>query len=538
MNLNIDRLVTRCQVPKGSVTAWQSLDRLAREQFPLECRREILAHLPAQPEVIRIRRLLIQLRVSGQFDGQRLARAWSEAFARALLAAINSSKPENEVVQARTRTEWLARFVLDVLSGSALSRWEYEEFNEALRLGAANCVLTVLSHEPWEIVHVLLLVDDRKRLDQLLLLFDDLALEKLFSLLAHEIDEETSEPTVDDLLKIGALVTSQTSTRVGLATRQRALSIFLALSRTRAVGSDRVITPRLVLHALMALDALLELNQSLPPESWFHALAPESLARREGPSLHPMVLELVAKVWTLAAEMGAKVQNQKLDSLSQLLFELSPLPVITSSAAEKRAHWVSSECAGVLLLVGLLDRLGWVQRIRTSSVGLRIESRATNFCLAALALRLLGPSPESDRLDPGLLLFAGWPEPASADLAGLRKFLMTLSEIEQEELVDLLTDSEERKLASGWITTFDHLANDLIREFSSRLRGFRDAKPSFVIKTFISQPGRIFIDDKRILVILQSNPFHIALHISSMDEAVESVSWLAGRRLDFQLQDL
>jgi hypothetical protein len=541
MNLNIDKFVTRCQVPKRLVATWQGVDRVVRERFPIECHREVSAHLPEPSRVIRIRRLLIRLQLSGQFDGERLARAWSEAFARALLAAINSpGDSENGVVQARTRAEWLARFISDVISGSAAARWEYEEFKEALRLGTADCVLTVLSREPWEIVSVLLLLDDRKRFDPFLWLFDDFRLEKLFSLLASVNDEETNEPTVDDLLTIGALVISQSNTRGRLATRQRALRIFLALSRTRKVDRDRVLPPRLVLHALMTFDALVELTQSLPPESWFQVLAPESLARRQHPSLHPVVLDVIAKVWALATQMDPGVHSQKLDLLSQLLFELSPVPVIKSTSGEKGAHWVSSECAGLLLLAGLIERLGWVQRIRISSLGSRLESRALNYCLAALAVRLLGQSPESERLDPGLLLFAGWPEPASVDLTGFCNFLVSLSETEQNDLLDLLTDTEENHKGrfGDWRATFDCLAGVLTREFSSRVRGFRKANAAFVIKTFFSQPGRIFIDDKRILVILQANPFHIALHISSMDESVESVSWLGGRRLEFQLEGL
>jgi hypothetical protein len=89
-----------------------------------------------------------------------------------------------------------------------------------------------------------------------------------------------------------------------------------------------------------------------------------------------------------------------------------------------------------------------------------------------------------------------------------------------------------------WETTFDCLAAGLTREFAERVRGFRKAAAAYVIKTFFRQPGRICIEDKRILVILQNNPFHIALHISGMDESVESVSWLGDRRLEFRLEGL
>jgi len=542
MSINIGKFMTRCRVPRRHQAVGSMANEIVRQRFAGECSRQLSLMPPFKANVVRIRRLAVQLKIiTTKLDEETITRTWVDAFIKELLTALSTTRAAgDEIVRADTKAEWLARFISDVLSGSAGARWEYEEFKEPLQLGAADCVLTVLSYEPWEIVSVLLLLDDCKRFDQFLWLFDDFRLEKLFSLLASVNDEETNEPTVDDLLTIGALVISQSSTRGRLATRQRALRIFLALSRTRNVDRDRVLTPRLVLHALMTFDALVELTQSLPPESWFQVLAPESLARRQRPTLHPVVLEVIAKVWALATQMDPGVHSQKLNLLSQLLFELSPVPVIKSTSGEKGAHWVSSECAGLLLLAGLIERLGWVQRIRISSLGSRLESRALNYCLAALAVRLLGQSPESERLDPGLLLFAGWPEPASVDLTGFCNFLVSLSETEQNDLLDSLTDTEENDKGrfGDWRATFDCLAGVLTREFSSRVRGFRKAKPSFVIKTFFSQLGRIFIDDKRILVILQANPFHIALHISSMDESVESVSWLGGRRLEFQLEGL
>jgi hypothetical protein len=46
------------------------------------------------------------------------------------------------------------------------------------------------------------------------------------------------------------------------------------------------------------------------------------------------------------------------------------------------------------------------------------------------------------------------------------------------------------------------------------------------------------IDDERIHVTLQPNPFHVALHLSGVDEPVDSVTWLDNRRLQFQLEGL
>ncbi len=538
MSIEIGRFITQCKASSRAKISKGLLEDVVRQRFANECAVQLNSQPAFHSQVIRIHQLTVRLSVTAdELEFDTLARALAAAFLRQLFTTVGSPNTAGaEVVHARTRAEWLARFIADVFSGSAAGRWEYEEFQEALQLGTSGCVLSVLSEEPWESVPVLLLLDESKRLDPLLTVFDDLAFEKLFALIAGTTGNETSEPAVEDLLAIGALAASP-GRRGVLDSRPRALRIFLELSRTREPIRDRALTPRIVFHALMTLDALAELTQSLPYESWFQALAPEALARRTAPRLHPVVLEVVAKIWTMATLTNDKVGNQKLEELARLILEFNPLPAVDRSG-EKRARWVSSECAGLLLLAGLLDRLGWVQRIRVSPFGMRLESRAVNFCLLTLALKVLGQSAETERLDPGVLIFSGWAQPEFADLGAFRSFLNSLSESEQRDLVDLLTDDEPTKSFVNWHTTFDHLAAIMIREFAGRLRGFHQANPEFLVKTFFKRPGRIFIDDQIIRVVLEPNPFHIALRISSMDEPVDSVSWLGGRRLEFQLEGL
>jgi hypothetical protein len=41
-----------------------------------------------------------------------------------------------------------------------------------------------------------------------------------------------------------------------------------------------------------------------------------------------------------------------------------------------------------------------------------------------------------------------------------------------------------------------------------------------------------------ISVVLAPSPYHVALHISGMDDPLPSVSWMGGRRLEFHLLGL
>jgi hypothetical protein len=541
MSITIGKFVSRFSVPRRAQVSSDFVDRLIRRNFVLECSQQ-LRHLPAPPaQVIRIRRLALKVRITaGKLDEEKVAAVLAAEFLRLLLARLKSSVTErDQIVVSSTRTEWLAKFISDLVSGSAATRWEYDEFADLIQLGTAEAVVTVLQREPAELVPVLLLLDAEGRLEQLLLLLGDLALEQLFVSIATTSGESYTEPAVDDLLTVGALATSHSTVKGILATRRRALRLFLALSKLNQFTGGRGWTPRRILHLLMTLDVLVETTPAREPAMWLKQLSPEAL-QQSGRSLNPVVLALLEQVCSLASQAGDQVHDHKLTSLTQVLDELTPFTNEKRAARGKDYSWLSSDCAGLLLLVSLLDRLGWPLRILQTSLGLTHGPRAITFCLAGLGLRLMGHSLEANRLEPGICVFAGWTEPASADLASYRAFLSFVSDAERLELLKALDLAKEIDIDAcrDWETTFDCLAAGLTREFAERVRGFRKAAAAYVIKTFFRQPGRICIEDKRILVILQNNPFHIALHISGMDESVESVSWLGHRRLDFQLEGL
>jgi hypothetical protein len=48
----------------------------------------------------------------------------------------------------------------------------------------------------------------------------------------------------------------------------------------------------------------------------------------------------------------------------------------------------------------------------------------------------------------------------------------------------------------------------------------------------------VLVEDKRLLVVLDANPWAVALHISGADEALEGVEWLGRRPVEFVLEGL
>jgi hypothetical protein len=258
MNLTISSFKTRCRVPRRAHFTHEFVERVVRQGFVSECKRQLSLLPDGERAVIRIRRLPLQLKVaSTNLTEENLARVWAAEFLRALSVALASGRADNnEIVRAETRTEWLAKFISDLISGSASTQWEYEEFAYLFRLGTVEAVVAVLQREPAEILPVLLLLEAKGRLEQLLLLLGDLALEQLFVSIAKAAGERHMELTVDDLLTIGALATSHSPVSGILATRRRALRLFLALSKLTQAPIRPGWTPRLVLSVLVTLDVL------------------------------------------------------------------------------------------------------------------------------------------------------------------------------------------------------------------------------------------------------------------------------------------
>jgi hypothetical protein len=541
MSITIDKFVTRCRVPPQHRAVGSLANHIVRERFAAECSRRLNSLPASESKVIRIRRLPLQLKVSAaHLNEQEITRVWVDAFIKQLLVALNGAPvSEKEILIASSRTEWLARFIFDLMSGTAASQWEYEEFADVLKLGTVDAVLTTLQREPIEIIPVLLLLQNQRRLDRLLMLFGDFAYEQLFAIIARSQIRKELEPTIADLLAVGELAKSESPAAGVLATRRRALLIFLELAKSNETTDTSYWSPRRVLYALIALDTLINVSQTLPPEMWESQLTPQFLART-GRSLNPTIFALFEQIRLLAAERTQHVREQKLVPLLRLVRNLA-MDVISNTDLQKPSYWVSGDCVGFLLLAGLIDRFRWPQHILESELGRTWGNRAVVSFLAGLAQHLLGKDPDDRDLDPGVAVFAGWLKPASADVHVVQTILSSATNEDRANLIralDLSPGNDGSIALADWTTTFDYLSNQIVREFASRVRGFRKATPAFIVNTFLKQAGRICIDDKRILVILQPNPFHVALHISSMDEPVESVSWLENRRLEFQLEGL
>ena len=540
MSLTIERFVTRCQVPRNLNLARSLLDQVV-SKVPAQCARQLDQRWMARPDIIRIRRLPVRLRVSSaQLGDGQLAGAWAEAFAREICAALAQPTGAMDVVRAESRAGWLATVIADVMAGIAVSRWEYSEFHDAFAPGAAETTLALLLREPSEMLETLDLLESAGTLERLLRLWDDSMLEQLFVAMAAGVSSsKESRIDLEFLLSVAETASSRASpvSRSRLASRGFALHQFLLLRRKlRPAAAAVPHSPQQVLHALTTLAVLVEFGA---PDA-FDLPEIEVIQARTGRSVDPAVASLLAEIRGLALRNHVPSETGWLARMSELLERLRPMiSTVGSTNPLQPVSWVSSECAGLLLLARLLERLDWPEKLRDSALANTDGPRLVTCVLAGLGLSVLNRFEESaSRVDTGIALFAGWlGEP---DWAGFRRFLASTTPTDRNEILTAFNAESEslNKLSENWAATFDYLARRIIREFASRIRGFRQASRAFVVKHFLELPGRVRVEEKRLVVILEPSPLGVALHLAGMDDPVETVSWLGGRRVEFQLDCL
>jgi hypothetical protein len=211
------------------------------------------------------------------------------------------------------------------------------------------------------------------------------------------------------------------------------------------------------------------------------------------------------------------------------------LKIPTPPAKPLQVHWISSDWCGLFFLSSTLDRLGWLAAWGQLP---DFQAGGVSCLVAGLALAIAGRfDPAVPSLDPAIALFAGFTQ--EPDLAHARRVFREFPiAVRLRVLRAALPHEEVDEAAESWQGTFEPLAETLLRTFSSRIRGFRQATRKGVVRSFIARPGRVRIEPDRLVVFLAPSPYNVALHISGMDDPVDSSMWLGGQRIEFQLGDM
>jgi hypothetical protein len=177
---------------------------------------------------------------------------------------------------------------------------------------------------------------------------------------------------------------------------------------------------------------------------------------------------------------------------------------------------------GLMLLTGTVLRLDWWRRLIPSG------GRAFRHILHGVACAIAGqPLDRREPADPAAALFAG--VTGEYDRMGFRSFLART----EPSLLDAVGAG-----APTWPEAFSRAADLLLLEYLSRIRGFRRSTARFARDNFVHRPGTAWMEDASILVSIAPNSWSPALHLSGMDQPIDSAPWQAPRRLEFRLEGL
>jgi len=563
VTLTIDKLCVRGKIPRRSNVDRTLIDR-AREEFVVECGRQLNQPWPIRARVARIRRLRVRVNIPAtQLRPDTLAKAWTAAFLRELFAALTDLNG-NEILQFESRAEYLAGAIKVLLDGATAQRWAYEEFEDLFDVGTPEAVLTLFEREHSEPIPILLILEDRGLLDRLLAIWNGASLERFFSLIASQTGDKSL--SIEDLIIVAQLLFDDGSCEMGpagdpnLVEGKVALRFFLGSARKSDCRTAQSISPQIISQALRIIRALLDLFKSkgIRWRSLADGAGQPGDSILSGPAIdiRTMIVAADGENRTASAELldrlrliaGPRIQENLLIEFTNIIAAgnierrstfaelLEQLALATGAESSPEARWKSTDCAGLFLLIGVLDELGWEDRLTGSSLEATYGPRLLTYVLAGVASAVLNRFTEEPAyLDAGMALFSGWIDQPSLD--GLRGFLASGSVERRRDLLrELLGEETIEECSISWLSCFEALGNHLIQEFTKHIRCFGKPSRSFVVKNFVALPGRIRIEETRLVVMFDSSPLHVVIHLSGLDDPIERVGWLGGRRIAFQAE--
>ncbi len=539
MTLTIHKLTTRCRSPKSVTRPGALVDDVTRGMLASTLGAQLGPSLDRFAPVTRLKELRVRLKIpAGNLNAATLANAWARGFTQALHQAL--AHPPGGIAMPWRRYESDAAYKAAMLHHIATKGlnvcWEFPELEAWRGSSPTEAALGLLLKDPKLTAEITAQLHDRGWLEPLLALWDELSLERMIRTVA---DDALKSPglSVEALIELG-----QAAAAAGGLRREWAFA-----GRRQAIRLWMRLYPRLPLrgvwHGLRLLQRFLEvpallmirdpalLMDAIPFPPWCEAIVraggiPSATANLSvnGSVSATERLSAVSNPASSRAGAASSTLLSVLDGLRPLV--PSSVKSISAGREDVTLTWVNSDCAGILLLLSIVRRLDLWRLIRNPVFARCGGPRALSFFLAGIGMTLLKRWSFSDSIEPAVALFAGiFSEP---DLAGMRLFF---SEANVSAVADFVQ-------AETWEEALDRAATELSQAFAARVRGFRHASREAVVKQFIRIRGRVLVEKTRLLVVLEPSPFAVALHLSSMDEALERVEWLGDRRVEFVLEGL
>jgi hypothetical protein len=513
--LTVNKLSTRCRAPRSLEGSRALVEEVTHGQLASELHAQLGPSLDRLPAVVRLNRLTVKVRVSARnMTRLKLASVWARAFAFSLHQAMARPAGDGAIGLRRhvSEAEYRARMMHQAASNGMSGGWEFPELNHMRGLTPAQAALNILLDTPELVAEIIAQLHLQDSLERLLLMWDEADLEAVMRAVARD-ESHIVGLTVENLIEIaGAAWAGKALPRSVSVGRREAITLWTQLGRRLPL--------RALWHGLRLLRTLVErpglLRSDVP---W---LTTNSFPNWCG--------DLVGKLAAgpAADDRAPGIKRVGVDLLVILDGLRAQLPAVaaTSHHASEAESWLASDCAGIFLMLSVVRRLDLWRLSRCAEFSRFGGPRALSFLLAGLGMMLLKPWKIGEPLDPAAAMFAGiFAEP---DRGGMKHFF---SQAKVSALADFV-------VAEHWPDALQSMAGELTRSFAARVHGFRNASRQAVLKQFLRIPGRILLEDNRLLVVLEPSPCSVALHMSSMDAALESVEWLGKRRVEFTLQGL
>jgi hypothetical protein len=518
-------LRTRYLVARGHPSPERLQARL--DEAAGDALRETLANLltthvdPADDTIWLIRQLEIDVSMNTAWDRNQLGRVWAQRIALALLETFSAGPDDGNVKRFRSRSDYVACFLSDLVVGQAWSRWYYRTFDGLRALPISAAVRTIVVRDP--VVGF----------DALLALPADVLVRVLSTLTPHDarwiaraVPEAGTTIAPLDALGLVLHAYEQLHGDTGLSGDARSmLRLILESIRVRPEHSGETVTKSA--YALITL-VRIAISQPRIVQQIRRAITQSGLAglytvvsAADAEALTPLChadTKWFARVESLLAVTHIPASSQ--DDASDVDIRATPfggafllLPMLLSSPVETLVETLASE---------------WPECRKTSAVSL--------LRLLVLAKCLGGSSLPRLMLDPVMRdLFQIDPSLSLTDVA---EWLSTLAPRYRPEIRAMgLTKNDARYLAfplfvretSSIRKAIGRVAIHVLRDFSRRLPGFARASFAHLQVNFLSVSATLEQQPGRRVVRLSRPPLDVILNMTGMSRTTYRLPWLDDR---------
>lgn len=238
----------RCQVRRRAGAPPLALERLARERVAVSLAGALETIAGGDPAVHVLRHVRVGLAVTGAPDEAMLGRRWSDGIAAAVARSLAGPEGEDRI-RFSDQAEFVARFIDELVAGSAWERWYFGAFAGLRGLETDEALRRVLLEHRDLLPSILAWLERIGALERVLGALGDGTARLL---LAPSAEPEAVEPLLAAALRLLAALGRLDAAR---ADRQALLAAYLARRPAPVRWSDRRELARGVLDAVRFLAA-------------------------------------------------------------------------------------------------------------------------------------------------------------------------------------------------------------------------------------------------------------------------------------------